>query len=112
MSDSGQPAAHRDDGPASATAIISYLLILVFTVNAAGVYLLIWFKIQVEAAMLTLLGGIDAAAVAALGIVGGFWLSSTLASRRQAATGAPPAAASPGRPLAPPDDLPGPPPAI
>jgi hypothetical protein len=103
------PIIHRDDGPTSATAIISYLLIGCFLLIATMVWILIAYRVQVDPAMLTVLGAIVTAAVTALGVVGGFWLASSIGSRmeskasnaamRQLAGAGPP---PPADPLAPP----------
>lgn len=91
------PLPHRDDGPLGTAAIISYLLISMFFWVAAGVFAIVFFKIEVEPVLLTTLGSIITAATAALAAVGGFWLASSsgakansAAIRQLAGAGAPP----------------------
>lgn len=94
--------AHRNDGPGSTVAIISYLLIAQFTLVAGGVFGIIYNRIPVEAVILTVLGGIITAAVAGLATVGGFWLAGAIGNKddraalRQLAGAGPPPPADPG----------------
>ena len=79
------PTLHRDDGPFSTTAIISYLLIGNFTFCMIGVFAVIFFKVAVESVMLGVLGSLITAVVGGLTGVGGFWLASSIGSRRDGA---------------------------
>ena len=83
--DDAAQAPHRDDGPFSTTALISYALVAQFTLCMTGVFGLIFSGIKVEPTMLTVLGAIVTAAVAGPAVVGAFWLASSNTARANAA---------------------------
>lgn len=96
--------AKRDDGPLSTVAIISYLIILQFSMVAFGVFMLIAYAVKVDPAMLTVLGALVTCVVGGVGIVGGFWLAGAIGSKadraalRQLAGAGPPPPADPTQP--------------
>jgi len=103
MSDKPDPTvtAHRDDGLYSTSAVISYLIVAVFTLSFGGVLTIIGFRIPVEPTMLTVLGGVLATSATALQGVVGYWLSSSSGAKansaaiRQLAGAGPPPPADP-----------------
>ncbi len=97
--DDHQPQVHRDDGPWSTPAVISYLVFLLFAFVSLGVYVLIWYGKDIEDVMLTLVGAILTAVVGGMAAVTGYWLASSSGSkansaaiRQLAGAGAPPPA--------------------
>lgn len=95
------PVIHRDDGPTSTTAIISYLMMGMFAMVSLGVFCLLIFRVPVQDTMLALIGAIITAAVAGPAVVGGFWLASSSGAKansaaiRQLAGAGPPPPADP-----------------
>ena len=75
------PLDHKmmaESSPRSVPALISYLSIILFAYVATWVFCLVVFRIAVEPAMLTVLGGIVTAATAALGAVLAYWLAASI----------------------------------
>jgi hypothetical protein len=103
---------HRDDGPFSTPAIISYIVLLLFLIVSVGVYVLIWFQKDIEDVMLTLVGAILTAVVGGLAGVTAYWLASSSGSKansaaiRQLAGAGPPPPADPVTGATSPSDLP------
>jgi hypothetical protein len=84
----------------STQAIITYILLIQFSLVVAGVFGLILAKITVDSALLGVLGGLIAAVTTAVSGAVGYWLGSSAGSKASTAAlaqlagaGAPPPAA-------------------
>jgi hypothetical protein len=70
-------------GPRSTPALISYALLINWTLTTGGVFALIALRIPVGDVMVGILGGILSTVSAAIAAVAGYWLAASAASTRR-----------------------------
>lgn len=85
----------------STQAIVTYVLLAQFNLVVAGVFVLIIMKVNVDSALLGVLGGLIAAVTTAVSGAVGYWLGSSAGSKASNAALAQIAGAGPPPPAAP-----------